>query len=153
MGITFKGKLLVKEQGSRKYLVVMPKVLEATGVKVFDEQGESVVVEEMLITSAINVNAEKLLGMIQPYEIPMKNPKSPAEMECLGFGLKEFFVEFKKGYVELGCTYKTIKQHRNPEVCQMFIDALRNGPKDLISKGEEILADPKKFVEKLTDDV
>jgi|LakMenEpi03Aug12_release.lakeMendotaPanAssembly.Ray.scaffolds.fasta_scaffold246106_2 hypothetical protein len=35
----------------------------------------------------------------------------------------------------------------------MFIDALRNGPKDLISKGEEILADPKKFVEKLTDDV
>jgi hypothetical protein len=64
MGITFKGKLLVKEQGSRKYLVVMPKVLEATGVKVFDEQGESVVVEEMLITSAINVNAEKLLGMI-----------------------------------------------------------------------------------------
>jgi len=41
----------------------------------------------MVLMSAINVHAENLLKVIEPFEVPMKNPKTPKEMECLGFGL------------------------------------------------------------------
>jgi len=99
----------------------------------------------MVVMSAINVQAENILKVIEPFEVPMKNPKTPKEMECLGFGLSQLFVEFRKGYLELGCTYKEVRSPSNPKVCQAFVDALRNGPKDLLSKGEEILADPQKF--------
>jgi|SRR5450830_1024790 hypothetical protein len=97
---------------------MMPKSAEASMVKILKEDGEEMVVEQMVLTSAINVQAENLLKLIEPYNFPLKNPKTPKEMECLGFGLSEMVVEFRKGYMELGCTYKIVKEPRDPKVCQ-----------------------------------
>ncbi len=152
MGFTLKGKIMIKESGRKKVLVMMPKSAEASMVKILKEDGEEMVVEQMVLMSAINVQAENMLKLIEPFNFPLKNPKTPKEMECLGFGLSEVFVEFRKGYLELGCTYKNVPQTLNRKVCQTFIDALRNGPKDLLSKGEEILADPQSFGKKLKED-
>ena len=59
LGITFKGKILVKEnERRRKILVIMAKDVEASTVKILKENGEECVVEQMIITSAINVQAE-----------------------------------------------------------------------------------------------
>ena len=41
----------------------------------------------MVLTSGFNVKLEELLKMAEPIEIPMNNPPTPAEMECLGFRL------------------------------------------------------------------
>jgi len=35
----------------------------------------------------------------------MKNPDTPPELECLGFKLADFNVEFKKGYAEIALNW------------------------------------------------
>lgn len=106
----------------------MPKSAEASTVKIFKGDGTEEVVEQMLVTSAFNVQLEQVIKLIQPYEIPMRNPPTPKEMECLGFKLSKATIDFRKGYLELGCGYKMVSEPRDPEVCRNFLDALRNGP-------------------------
>lgn len=59
----------------------------------------------------------------------MKNPESPAELECLGFKLSDFNVEFKKGYAEVGINWKKVDHPSDPKICEDFIEAMRKGPK------------------------
>lgn len=38
----------------------------------------------------------------------MKNPESPPELECLGFSLSDFNIDFKKGYIEIGQNFRKV---------------------------------------------
>lgn len=59
----------------------------------------------------------------------MKNVPTPPEMECLGIGLTDLNVNFKKGFVEVTCGYKKVEKPRDPVLCEKFIQALTQGPR------------------------
>ena len=70
-----------------------------------------------------------MLKMVEPFEIPMNNPPTPPELECLGFRLSDADIKFKKGYLEMSCGYKTVDKPIDEKICETFIEALREGPK------------------------
>lgn len=72
---------------------------------------------------------DQLMKLIKPVEFPLKNLPTPAEMECLGIGLTDLNVNFKKGFVELTTGYKKVDKARDPELCDKFISALTQGPR------------------------
>lgn len=114
---------------TEKVMVVFPKALELSSLKIFNNQEEEQVMEQMVITSGFNMQFESMLKMVEPFEIPMNNPPTPPELECLGFKLSNADIKFKKGYLEMDCGYKLIDTPSNPAICEQFIDALREGPK------------------------
>ena len=61
--------------------------------------------------------------------MPMKNLPTPPEMECLGIALSDLNLNFKKGYVEMTCGYKKVDKPRDQALCDKFIDALTQGPR------------------------
>ena len=101
----------------------------------------------MLVTSAINIQMEQAIKMIPPFEYPLRNPPTPREVECLGFKFSQITVDFKKGFMEIGCGFKMVREPSDPKLCQTFVDALRNGPKDLIDSAETIMKNPQGFLE------
>ena len=148
IGLTFKGKILVEETNPvNKMMVIMPKTAELSSVKILDAAGEEKVVEQMMLTSAVNVQFEQALKLMRPLEYPMRNPPTPKEMECLGFKLSKANIDFRKGYLEFSCGYKMVREPSDPNLCNTFIDALRNGPKELLEKSQDIIANPKAFIE------
>jgi len=50
-------------------------------------------------------------------------------MECLGIGLTDLNVNFKKGFVELNTGYKKVESPRDPNLCEKFFSALSQGPR------------------------
>jgi len=58
-----------------------------------------------------------MVSMTKPYEFPLKNPANPKEIECLGFKLSDVSVDFKKGYIEIGCGYRKVSEPSDPELC------------------------------------
>ena len=118
MGFTFKGKILVEETNPvNKMMVIMPKSAEISSVKILNSAGQEQIVEQMLITSAVNVQMEQGLKMIKPMEYPMRNPPTPKELECLGFKLSKANIDFRKGYLELSCGFKMVKEPSDPKLC------------------------------------
>lgn len=103
LGLTLKGKAIVKETSpSEKVLIILPKTAEASTCKILKNNGEEAIVEQMLITSGLNVQLEQALNLLKPLELPMKNPVTLPELECLGFSFSDFNVNFRKGYLEIG---------------------------------------------------
>lgn len=134
LGLTYKGKLVVKEtRPGEKTLLIVSKSAEVSNVKILNEQGEEVVVEQMMITSGLNVQFEQMISMMKPKEFPLKNPPTPKEIECLGFKLTDVTLDFKKGFMEMGCGYKVVDTPSDPDVCDKFMDALRNGPSEMMN--------------------
>ena len=91
-----------------------------------------------------------MLKMVEPFEIPMNNPPTPPEMECLGFKLSDADIKFKKGYLEMSCGYKLIDEPSQPAICEEFIRALREGPKEALEQGAGLFdgsVDPSSFWE------
>jgi len=78
----------------------------------------------MLVQSGINMQLEQALKYVQPYEFPMKNLPHLPEVECLGFQLADLDINFRKGYLELSCSYTDVDTPSNPEICDKFLDAL-----------------------------
>lgn len=101
----------------------------------------------MMITSGLNVQFEKALSMLKPYSIPLKNPPTPKEVECLGFKLSDLSLDFKKGYMEVKCGYKTVDMPSDPETCRIFLDTLRNGPSDMMGVAEKYMEQGQKLFE------
>lgn len=131
--IVAKGKVIMKEiSETEKVMVVFPKALELSSIKIFNKEEEEQVMEQMVLTSGFNVQFEQLLKMVEPLEIPMNNPPTPAEVECLGFKLSNADIKFKKGYLEMSCGYKLVDKPINEEICDEFIRALREGPKQAL---------------------
>ncbi len=126
--------------------MLVAKSAEVSNIKVLDKAGEEVVVEQMMITSVMNVQFEQLIGMIKPYQIPLKNPPTPKELECLGFTLSDLMVHFKKGFLEIGCGYKMVKVPSDPALCEDFMNTLRNGPTELFKQAENFMKQPKSMM-------
>lgn len=128
VGLTAKGKFIVKEVNGEKVLVIAPKGCEVSNMKIYNAKEEELVAEQMMLTAALNVQMEQALNLIPPKEIPLVNPPSPKELECLGFKLGEVDLNFKKGYMEVSFGYKRVKFPSNPKVCERFLEYIRKGP-------------------------
>merc|ERR1712038_1321346 len=73
--ITAKGKVITKELSeTEKAMVIFPKALELSNLKIFNKEEEAQTMEEMVLTSGFNVQFEQALKMVEPFEIPMNNP-------------------------------------------------------------------------------
>ena len=79
--------------------------MEVSNLKIFNQNDEEQIAEEMMFTAGLNVQLEQFVSMIPAKEIPLKNPPSPKEFECLGFKLGNLDIKFKKGYMELTFGY------------------------------------------------
>jgi len=56
VGLTLKGKLIVKEvSATDKMLVLTPKGAEVSSLKIFDAKDNEMVAEQMMLTAGINV--------------------------------------------------------------------------------------------------
>lgn len=84
----------------------------------------------MLLTSGFNVQMDALFKMVTPFEMPMKNLPTPPELECLGIALADLGLNFKKGFMELTCGYRKVEVPSDSELCDSFIEALSEGPKN-----------------------
>lgn len=146
-GFAVKGKIVVEEMGGYKDLHLVPKSAELADIKILDPQGNEQVTSQMLVQSTFNVYFEKLIKSLPAIRYPLANPPSPKEVECLGFKLSKANIEFRKRYLEFSWGYRLVKNPSNPEVCEFFTDFLKNGPNEIIDKTQEILADPKGFVD------
>lgn len=154
LGLTYKGKLVVKEtKPGEKVLLIVSKNAEVSNVKILDENQEEVVVEQMMITSGLNVQFEQVISLMKPYEIPLKNPPTPKEVECLGFKLTDLNVGFKKGYMEIGCGYKTVDVPSDPKTCESFMNALRNGPSEIMDMADKFVKNPEEFLSEMDIDL
>ena len=140
ISLTYKGKLMVKEKSRRnKSLVVVHKSAEVSNVKVIGPGDEEMVVEQMMITSAMNVQFEQAISMLKQKEFPLKSPHTPEEVQCLGFKFSDLTVGFNKGYAEFGAAYKTVTE-KNDRICNKFLGMLREGPsafKDMAASMQE----------------
>lgn len=59
LGLTFKGKFVVKEEKpGEKVLSIFAKSAEVSNIKIFDEDGQESMVEQMMMTSFMNVAME-----------------------------------------------------------------------------------------------
>lgn len=122
-------------------LVIAPKGAEVSSLKIYNAKDEELVAEQMMLTAGINVQLESALGMLPPKEIPLINPPSPKELECLGFKLGELDLSFKKGYLELMFGYKPVQFPSNPKVCEKFLEYIRKGPADFVEGAKGLLGD------------
>ena len=64
--------------------------------------------------------------------MPVRNPPSPKELQCLGMKLADFNILFRRGYCELSVNYKKVRKPDDPALCDKFLDALRKGPNEMM---------------------
>ena len=139
IGITFKGKMQLQDVSSEeKALVLIPKGAEATLVKIMNANGEENVVEQMIVTSALNLQLEKMIGAIPPRKIPLTKTKTHQELECLGFEMTDLSLNFRKGYFELVQRYKTNQTPLESGFCEKFREAMTRGREKLNESAEQI---------------
>lgn len=134
--LVFKGKVVIKEGRRKKdrMMILMAKNAEMGGAKIYKTDGEEMVVEQMVLTSGINVQLEQLIKMVKPMEFPVYNPPSPKELECLGMKLADMNLLFRKGFIELNFDYKRVDEPSNPEVCDKFVNMMRKGPESMVQQ-------------------
>jgi len=87
--------------------------------------------------SAVNVQLETLIKVLEPKSVPLKNPPNPKEFECLGFKLTDFNILFRKSYAEVVCSYEPVDEPSDPAYCEDFAMAMRNGPDALIKNAKQ----------------
>ena len=107
-------------------------------VKIMNAKGEENVVEQMLITSALNLQLEKLVGAMPPRKIPITKTKTQYELECLGFDLTELSANFRKGYFELVQRYKTRDTPLETSFCVKFRESMTKGREKLKESADSI---------------
>jgi len=107
-------------------------------VKVYKKDSDDNVVEEMLITSALNLQLEKLVGVLQPRKFPLTKTKTHEELECLGFELTDLSLSSKKGYFELIQRYSHSTVLPESNICIDFRDSLTKGREKFKEKANEL---------------
>ena len=130
MSFTAKGKITTNKTSKtgEQILSIYPKSAEMSQLKVFNADGEEIELEQMLLTSGLNMQLDTVMKLAKPFEMPLKNLPVPPEMECLGIAPSDLRLNFKKGYCELQCGYKRVDKPSKPEICERFIKALQEGP-------------------------
>ena len=151
MSFTIKGKITTNKtsKSGEQLLSIYPKSAELSQLKVFDKDEKEIELEQMLLTSGFNMQMDTLMKIAQPFEMPMKNLPIPPEMECLGIAPSDLRLNFKKGYCEISCGYKKIDTPSKPEVCDVFIKALQEGPKAAQEAAESVFGgmSPQEFLD------
>ena len=68
VGFAFKGKITIEEEieTTEKILVATPKSAEVGTLKILDSKGEESIVEQMVLTSFINLQLDSLIGKLSP---------------------------------------------------------------------------------------
>jgi len=146
VSLVAKGKVVIKEETNKKgvserKLVMMAKAFEIGNCKIYKADGEEMVVEQMVLTSGVNVQMEQMIKMmLKPYEIPIKSIPYPKEMECLGVQLSDLDLKFRKGFMEMSIDYTEVETMTGPS-CVEFLTALREGPKRLKDTADSVLGD------------
>ena len=147
---TFKGKATTDKTNSKgeKLFSITPKMGEISQLKIYDKDENEIELESMVITSGFNVQMEKVFNTVRPFQLPMKQPPTPPEMECLGIKLQDLQIKFVKGYFEVSCGYKKVDKPRDPEICDNFIKALSEGPKNAKSSMDNLFGgmNPRDYV-------
>jgi hypothetical protein len=92
----------------------------------------------MLITSALNLQLEKLVGAMPPRKIPITKTKTHYELECLGFDLTELSANFRKGYFELVQRYRTRDTPLETPFCVKFRESMTKGREKLKESADSI---------------
>jgi hypothetical protein len=139
IGVTFKGRIQLQDiSPEERALLLIPKGAEATMVKVMNSKGEENVVEQMLITSALNLQLEKMVGAMPPRKIPITKTKTHYELECLGFELTDLSANFRKGYFELEQRYRIRDSPLESSFCVKFRESMTKGREKLKESAESI---------------
>ena len=118
-------------------MILMAKNAEVGGAKIFDPEGEEMVVEQMVLTSGVNVQLEQMIKLLKAREFPIYNPPSPRELECLGMKLSDMNLLFRKGFFELSFDYKKVTEPSAPEVCEKFYNMMRKGPDSIVEEFQD----------------
>lgn len=129
---TAKGKVTTNttNKNGDKMLTLHPKSAEISQLKIYNKAGTEMELEQMLLTSGFNMQMDTVFKLVKPFDLPMKNLPTPPEMECLGIGLTNFDIQFKKGFLEATCGYKKVPTPRDSQLCEKFMAALKEGPKN-----------------------
>ena len=94
----FKMKLqLLGDHPSNKKLVINPKNVEMTEIKVLKGE-EEMAMEQMLIQSMVNIQLDQLKKFMKEIPLPLDKvfTKVPKELECIGIKLSDIDLTFKK---------------------------------------------------------
>ena len=68
---------------------MQPKMGEISQLKIYDKDENEIELEAMVITTGFNSQMEKVFNTMKPFQMPMKQPPTPPEMECLGIKLAD----------------------------------------------------------------
>jgi len=63
-------------------------------------------------------------------------------------------MDFKKGYMQVGCGYKKVPTPSDPATCESFLDVLRNGPNEAMKMAQKMMENPneaKEFVKSIAE--
>ena len=85
----------------------------------------------MLVTSALNLQLERMVGAVQPRKFPITKTKTHDELECLGFELTDLNMNFRKGYFELMQHYRALAQPLETSFCLKFRESMAKGKEKL----------------------
>lgn len=126
VSLVIKGKVQIKKgkRGSKKF-VMNPKSSEIQSIKVTNSQDEEMSSEAVHMTYYFNKELAHLFQFLQPVEIPIPEPFTPKEIECLGISFDELDISIRKGFVEFDVSYKEVDQDRDSAFCQKFISQIR----------------------------
>lgn len=139
-GLAAKGKAAVVEKSwGDKVLQIQPRGGEVSTLKIFDAEDKEMVAEEMMFTTALNLQLEKLVKFVPPKEFRLKKNAPPKELECLGFTVGDSDIRFKKGFVEMLIPYKLVEHPSDPEICEKFLAYIRSGPQEIVRSYAEVL--------------
>lgn len=133
-----KGKVVITkpEDSDQKEVMMYPKNLEVSNVKIFHEE-EEMIMEQMLVMSGLNVQLETLTKVLEPRSVPLKNPPNPKEFECLGFRVTDFNIFFRKSYAEVVCNWEPVDEVSDAQYCEDFALAMRNGPDAFVENAKD----------------
>lgn len=126
-------------QYGQDVLSIVPKNAEMANVKVFNKDEEEMDLEQMLITSAFNVQMDKIFKNLPPYEKSIAELTTPEELECFHIALEDLAFSFKKGYLEATMGWRHVEEISNPALCERFNDMLQNGPKRAADSGVDTM--------------
>jgi hypothetical protein len=73
-----------------------------------------------------------------PFELPIKSIPFPKEVECLGIRFSDLDLRFRKGFMEVSIDYQPVDA-MDGEACDKFMEALRNGPKQIMDSAEDLM--------------
>ena len=144
MTVVFKMKMKQDDTNPfNKVISVTPRSLEISQLKVL-KGDEEMTVEQTMLQSMANLQMETLKKAFKEYPLKIGDilSKNPKELACLGFNVSDVDVSFAKGFAQLSAYYKEVKNPPSKEVCNRFLDDLKDAPNKIQQKVAEVSDSP-----------